>query len=151
MAVETDNSRLMSEFESLRLRERKLINDLLALFPKIDNLGEERVSQIRDALFHADHPFLLVFVGPFSSGKSSVINALLGTQDLLRVGPTPTTDHISILRYGDEVEHISGSSDVATVFYLSRPRRGPAAGPQPGDRRAGPGGRPGTSACGCAS
>ena len=85
MSVDHIDNRLIDDFEVIRLREHKLITDLLAFLPKIDNLGDERVSQARDALFHADHPFLMVFVGPFSSGKSSIINALVGDDDLLRV------------------------------------------------------------------
>jgi GTP-binding protein EngB required for normal cell division len=87
--------------------------------PRIDNLDEERVAQVRDALFHADHPFLMVFVGPFSSGKSSIINALLGRGDVLRVGPVPTTDRISILRWGEEAQRMDSGGEANTVFYPS--------------------------------
>lgn len=86
--------------------------------PKIDGLGEERVSQMRDALFHANHPYLIVLMGPYNAGKSSIINALLGTTDLLPVGPTPTTDRITILRYGEQASR-TRFGDVDTVFYPS--------------------------------
>ena len=60
----------------------------------------------RDALTEAirrlDLPFLLVVVGEFNSGKSSLLNALLGL-DLLEQGVTPTTSRIHVLRYGDAV------------------------------------------------
>ncbi|MEO8398007.1 MAG: dynamin family protein, partial [Chloroflexota bacterium] len=72
----------------------------------------------RDALFHADHPYMIVFVGPFSAGKSSLINALMGEHDLLSIGPTPTTDRISILRWGEEISR-NRSGEVDTVFYPS--------------------------------
>ncbi|MBC7870454.1 MAG: dynamin family protein, partial [Chitinophagaceae bacterium] len=85
---------------------------MLEVLPKIDTLPEERIGQVRDALFHADHPFLMVFVGPFNSGKSSLINALLGKPDLLRVGPVPTTDRINILRYGDEPQQMDSGGEV---------------------------------------
>ncbi len=114
-----DETRLLSAYEAIRRREYELINDLLKLLPKIDALPDDRVSQVRDALFHADHPFLMVFVGPFSSGKSSLINALCGEKDLLAVGPVPTTDRISILRYGKETEHMESGGEVATVFNPS--------------------------------
>ena len=48
-----------------------------------------------------DEPFLLVVVGEFNSGKSSVVNALLGAP-FLEEGILPTTNEISILRYTDE-------------------------------------------------
>ena len=36
-----------------------------------------------------------------------------------RVGPTPTTDRISILRYGDEPQRMDSGGEVDTVFYPS--------------------------------
>ncbi|GAB4509044.1 MAG: hypothetical protein OHK0046_03270 [Anaerolineae bacterium] len=118
MAVETNETRLATRYESIRRREYELITKLLEILPKIDTLSEDRVAQVRDALFHADHPFLMVFVGPFSSGKSSLINALLG-EDLLAIGPVPTTDRINILRYGDEAQKMDSGGEVDTVFYPS--------------------------------
>jgi len=112
-------TRIAKRYEAIRRKEYELITEFLELLPKIDALDEGRVSQVRDALFHADHPFLMVFVGPFSSGKSSLINALLGDEDLLRVGPVPTTDRISILRYGDEGGRMNSAGEVDTVFHAS--------------------------------
>lgn len=113
-----NETRLASAYEALRRREYELITDLLEVLPRIDSLDQERVAQVRDALFHADHPYLMVFVGPFSSGKSSLINALLGETDVLAVGPVPTTDRISILRWAEEPGHMR-SGDVDTVFHPS--------------------------------
>lgn len=90
---------------------------LLDVLPKIDNLQEDRVGQVRDALFHADNPFLVVFVGPFSSGKSSLINALVG-EELLTVGPVPTTDRIHILRWGETAQK-TRAGEYDTVFHPS--------------------------------
>lgn len=45
-----------------------------------------------------DEPFLLVVVGEFNSGKSSVVNALLGAP-FLEEGILPTTNEISILKH----------------------------------------------------
>jgi GTP-binding protein EngB required for normal cell division len=119
VSEQNNETRLAARYEAIRRREYELITDLLNLLPKIETLGEERVSQVRDALFHADHPFLIVFVGPFSSGKSSIINALLGDPDLLPVGPVPTTDRISILRYGEEAQRMASAGEVNTVFHPS--------------------------------
>lgn len=120
LAEDKRDTRLATGYESLRRREYELITMLLDILPKVENLGEERIGQVRDALFHADHPFLMVFVGPFSSGKSSIINALLGKDDLLRVGPVPTTDRISILRYGDDPQRMDSGGEVDTVFHPSK-------------------------------
>ncbi|MFN8529921.1 MAG: dynamin family protein [Anaerolineae bacterium] len=117
-SVAKPDTRLAVTYEAIRRREYELITKLLDVLPKVDGLGDEQVGQVRDALFHADHPYLMVFVGPFSSGKSSLINALLGKNDLLAVGPIPTTDRISILRYGEQ-PNVMRSSELDTVFYPS--------------------------------
>ena len=118
MAVETTNSKLATDYEAIRRREYELITGLLEVIPRIDGLEEAQVAQMRDALFHADHPYMMVFIGPFSAGKSSLIDALLGEHDLLPIGPTPTTDRISILRWGEEPSR-NRSGEVDTVFYPS--------------------------------
>lgn len=119
MAEATSDTKLIHAYEDIRQQEYHLITSLLEVLPRIDNVGEEHISQVRDALFHADHPFLMVLVGPFSSGKSSIINALLGDPNLLRIGPTPTTDRISILRWGEESQHMGTAGGTNTVFHPS--------------------------------
>ncbi|MBL8133705.1 MAG: dynamin family protein [Anaerolineae bacterium] len=118
MANPSLESKLAADYEAVRRREYELITSLLEVVPRIDGLKENSAAHLRDALFHADHPYMIVFVGPFNAGKSSLINALLGEHDLLPIGPTPTTDRISILRWGDELTR-SRSGDVETVFYPS--------------------------------
>ena len=59
------------------------------------------VEHIQEAIHRLDELFLLVIVGEFNSGKSAFINTLL-EQKVLEEGPTPTTDLINILKYGDE-------------------------------------------------
>ena len=54
-----------------------------------------------DALRALDELFLVVVAGEFNSGKSTLINALLG-QALLPSGVTPTTNEVSILRHLEE-------------------------------------------------
>ncbi|MEM9950576.1 MAG: dynamin family protein [Chloroflexota bacterium] len=119
MAEVVSEPKLIQDYEAIRQREYQLITDMLDILPRIDNIEEQYVGQVRDALFHADHPYLMVMVGPFSSGKSSIINALLGDEDFLRVGVVPTTDRISILRWGEDARHMGTAGDVDTVFYPS--------------------------------
>jgi small GTP-binding protein len=111
-------AKLAVDYEALRRREHELITRMLDVLPKIDGLEEDRVAQVRDALFHADNPYLIVFVGPFSSGKSSLINALLGEYDVLPTGITPTTDRITMLRWGEQLQRVR-SSELDTIFYPS--------------------------------
>jgi small GTP-binding protein len=56
---------------------------------------------LRQALLDLDSPFLLVAVGEFNSGKSTLLNALLGS-DYLKEGVTPTTDRINLIGFGPE-------------------------------------------------
>jgi GTP-binding protein EngB required for normal cell division len=120
LAVENNETRLVNEYEAIRRREYTVITDLLEVLPRINDLPKEAVGQARDAMFHADHPFLMVFVGPFSSGKSSLINALLGMRELLAVGPVPTTDRINILRWGEDPQRMdSGGGEVDNIFHPS--------------------------------
>ena len=61
-------------------------------------------NELRDARLAAgglEQSFLLVVAGEFNSGKSSLLNALLGGQALLE-GVTPTTDKVQILVHGDK-------------------------------------------------
>ena len=58
----------------------------------------EEISLLREALKQLDQPFLVVIVGEFNSGKSTVINALLGTK-FLADGFLPTTNEISVLKF----------------------------------------------------
>lgn len=117
MALLNVETKLATEYETIRRREYELISGLLDVFPKVDNLGESGMVQIRDAMFHADHPFLIVLVGPFNSGKSSIINALLGQEDILPIGPVPTTDKITILRWGEQPQRLSGADAADTLLY----------------------------------
>ncbi|NDJ86902.1 MAG: hypothetical protein GYB66_13555 [Chloroflexi bacterium] len=108
-------ARRLAYYADLRREQYESLTALLDTLNRVDNLPDETLAQMRDAIFHADHPFLLTLVGPFSSGKSSVINALLGDA-VLEVGPIPTTDHIAILRYGENVQK-SRTGNISTIFY----------------------------------
>src|SRR5687767_537471 len=51
-----------------------------------------------------DEPFMFVIVGEVKAGKSSFINALLGEPNLCAVAPSPMTDTIQQILYGDTVK-----------------------------------------------
>ncbi|HLA44546.1 MAG TPA: dynamin family protein, partial [Aggregatilineales bacterium] len=112
--IRTDE-KLLKMYTEARRDAHEVISSLVDTLGRVDNLPEDQLEQVRDALFHTDFPFLLVLVGPFSSGKSSVINALLG-ENVLDVGPIPTTDHIHILRYGAQLQTSRGG-EITTVFH----------------------------------
>lgn len=107
--------KLLRRYADARRDQHEVIAKLLETLGQVDNLPEDQMEQVRDALFHTDFPFLMVLVGPFSAGKSSIINALLG-EAVLDVGPVPTTDHIHILRYGPQ-KQVSRVGETTTIFH----------------------------------
>ncbi|KAA8543233.1 hypothetical protein F0562_021272 [Nyssa sinensis] len=84
----------------------------------------EEVSLLIDAVSQLDEPFLLVIVGEFNSGKSTVINALLGKK-YLKDGVVPTTNEITFLRYSElesnEQQRCERHPDGQYVCYLPAP------------------------------
>ena len=109
------DQKLLKRYTDARRDEHEVIAKLVDTLSRVDNLPEDQLDQVRDALFHTDFPFLMVLVGPFSAGKSSIINALLG-EKVVDVGPVPTTDHIHIVRHGPNVQ-VSRAGETTTVFH----------------------------------
>lgn len=66
-----------------------------------EHSNAELEEKLSSAIGNLESLFLVVFVGEFSTGKSSIINAIIG-EKTLDEGITPTTDKISIIKYGDE-------------------------------------------------
>lgn len=101
--------------------ERVLLTSLIELVQEATPEMEE-VSLLVDAVAQLDEPVLLVIVGEFNSGKSSVINALLGKR-YLNEGVLPTTNEITLLKHAGEVgdgkERSERHPDGHFIFYLS--------------------------------
>lgn len=88
--------------QELRAREQELLERLAGAVESFEPaLAATDLRRLREAREQLDGLFLLVVAGEFNSGKSSFINALLGEQ-ILPEGVTPTTDRITVLRYGDQ-------------------------------------------------
>ncbi len=112
----TSTPDILIAYDDLRRRENEALLELADLLPRVDGLPPAVIEQARDAVFHSDHPFLLVMIGPFGSGKSSLINALLG-DEVLPTGPIPTTERITILRYGEATGSSKSQDGAETVFH----------------------------------
>jgi small GTP-binding protein len=97
-------------------RERALIADLQALLAKAGG-ARDAVNTLKDALAGLDGFFLLVVVGEFNAGKSSLVNALLGA-DVMPEGVTPTTDRVTLVTHGDETRREERSTELS---YVSHP------------------------------
>ncbi|MEM8533799.1 MAG: dynamin family protein [Chloroflexota bacterium] len=95
--------RVLTERQELLLeRERSAMTSLRDALQRFGaDVTPHDMRTLNEAIAHLDELFLLVIAGEFNSGKSSFINALLGDK-VLREGVTPTTDRITLLRYGTE-------------------------------------------------
>lgn len=97
--------RLLTERQAALLAELRAV--LERLNAALERFGADTapadMQTLRETLQHLEELFLLVIAGEFNSGKSSFINALLGAS-VLPEGVTPTTDRITLLRYGDTAD-----------------------------------------------
>ena len=73
------------------------IHKLLLSHAALTSLGPE-VARIQEIF---DRPLLIAVMGEFNSGKSTLVNALIG-EKIAPMGITPTTATINILKYGEE-------------------------------------------------
>ena len=87
-------------------RTQQILNDERRLLRRVRNLlqstdaPDDTVAALDDMINHLDGLFLVVVVGEFNAGKSTVVNALLG-DTVMEEGPIPTTAKITLLRHGD--------------------------------------------------
>jgi small GTP-binding protein len=96
------NLEMSREARELVARERAYLADLRALLSRLDASPED-IEDLRNASEDLDGIFMLVVVGEYNSGKSSLLNALLG-ETVVPEGVTPTTDRITILGHGEELK-----------------------------------------------
>ncbi|XP_024533529.1 probable transmembrane GTPase FZO-like, chloroplastic [Selaginella moellendorffii] len=99
--------------------ERPILTSAVEIIKEASPQMEE-VGLLVDAVKQLEELFLLVVVGEFNSGKSSVINALLGDR-FLKQGVLPTTNEITLLKYSDESyeERPARHPDGHLMRYLS--------------------------------
>ncbi|HET7037668.1 MAG TPA: dynamin family protein [Thermomicrobiaceae bacterium] len=84
--------------EELRERAAHIVEQLVLALKEVP-AGDEDIALLIDAAERLRSFFLLVIVGEFNSGKSALINTLLGAE-VMPEGVTPTTSAIHLLRYG---------------------------------------------------
>jgi small GTP-binding protein len=98
------------------LKDEKAELERLQLVLAGFDVTPEDQNTLRKSLQQLDELFLLVVVGEFNSGKSALINALLGER-FLPEGVTPTTAQISILRYGEDSAREAEEDGVLATTY----------------------------------
>jgi small GTP-binding protein len=95
--------------------EKTFLADLLATLTTFKQPPAE-LADLRHALLQLDELFLIVVAGEFNSGKSALVNALLG-QRVLEEGVTPTTTRVTLVKYGDDISQSVGVSGIAVLTY----------------------------------
>ncbi len=92
---------LLTNDQMLHLqREKEVLNQALSRLSAFE-LPQEALSALEKAARQLDELFLIVVVGEFNSGKSALINALLGER-VLKEGVTPTTARVTLVRWGEK-------------------------------------------------
>lgn len=100
---------------------RGALTDLIEL-GAVQSLQSPEASLLKETVSALEDPFLIVVVGEFNSGKSTLINALLG-QEVSAEGITPTTAMIYLIRYGEKLTRTSLSDWGELVTLPSEPLR----------------------------
>ncbi len=103
---------LDKKYSDIILEEKLLLKSLEAEIKELSS--EELLKRLEAVKENLENLFSIVFIGEFSTGKSSIINALLG-EEVLAEGITPTTDEITILKYGD----MKGQETLEGSRYIS--------------------------------
>lgn len=109
------------QVQGLLAQERALLADVGTLLAQVGAPPEAR-AQAGAALTALDETFLLVVAGEFNAGKSSFVNALLGSP-VLPEGVTPTTDRIYVLVHGEQAGELQPTAD-PFVSRLTHPLPG---------------------------
>lgn len=79
---------------------KEIASDIQILCQDIEN--KELTKTLIEVIKRIDEPFMFVVVGEVKAGKSSFVNALLNTQEeICKVAPSPMTDTIQLITYGE--------------------------------------------------
>ncbi len=104
--------------EALLQAEREVLADLKSILSNF-GMSPEDQQALEKSIQQADDFFMLVVVGEFNAGKSALINALLG-ESLLKMGVTPTTTRINLVRYGEQPQRTAFEENIS-LFYAPAP------------------------------
>jgi hypothetical protein len=105
-----------SSLGSLMADEDKFIDEMCQLLATLDAKDRD-VALLLDMKDRMKNLFSVVIVGEFNAGKSSLINAILGSR-FCQEGVVPTTTTINMLRYGEGSEsgQIQRNKDYMELF-----------------------------------
>ena len=112
---------LSASRENLIAKQKEFLTGLIAYIENVCPSLEE-VDLLRDSVKQLDELFLVVIVGEFNSGKSAVVNAMLGGS-IVPEGILPTTNEITVIKWADvehgEEERVEQDADGLFVRYTA--------------------------------
>jgi GTPase SAR1 family protein len=78
---------------------------------------QELAATVSDLRNRINEPFMFVIVGEVKAGKSSFVNALLGTgKEICKVAPQPMTDTIQQILYGENEDIINVNEFLKKIY-----------------------------------
>ncbi len=107
------NKILTHSHEQLLAEVRRLLAGLQVALARYEAARDDQAT-LEASIHQLDELFLVVVAGEFNAGKSTFINALLGSE-LLEQGVTPTTTRIHSLSYGPTVARDDGADGVVRI------------------------------------
>ncbi len=93
---------MLTEAQANLLRDEKAALAEIRLALSELDAPRESLDTLQQAILQLDELFLLVVVGEFNSGKSALINALLG-ENILPEGVTPTTSRVTLVKWDEHI------------------------------------------------
>lgn len=106
---------LDQQLKSYRIQVDEIVKELHQLTLDINH--QTLATTVSDLRNRINEPFMFVIVGEVKTGKSSFINALLGTgKEICKVAPSPMTDTIQQILYAETEEIIQINPYFVKIF-----------------------------------
>ena len=109
------HSVLTDEQAQFLRQEREALAEIRLALAEID-VPRDGLATLQKAILQLDELFLLVVVGEFNSGKSALVNALLG-ESVLAEGATPTTTRVTLVKWGEHAAEQVVDENFAVQSY----------------------------------
>ncbi len=101
--------------KTYRVKIDELVRQLHDLTVQIGH--QELAKTVSDLRNRINEPFMFVIVGEVKAGKSSFVNALLGTgKEICKVAPQPMTDTIQQILWGEKEEIITVNEFLKKIY-----------------------------------